>query len=164
MVIAKFGIPRQVIMDRDVRQTGRFRKEISNGMSLKQSLANGQAKVLNQTFEIFLHACIGLSRENWALQLNSSAFSWNSMPHSAMSSTAAYLLHGYTPVTKSTILHCPESMPSLSEPPLISRLRCSSLIENIMDNVSLLPKARTIVKPLLTKQPKVLKLRLFFLK
>ena len=81
-VIAKFRIPRQVIMDRDVRQTGRFQKEISNGMSLKQSLttayqpqANGQAKVSNQTFEISLHACIGLSRDNWALQLNSSAFS-----------------------------------------------------------------------------------------
>jgi len=55
-------------------------------------------------------------------------------------------------------------MTSLSKPPLISRLRCSSLIENITDDVSLLPKARTIVEPLLTKQPKVLKLRLFFLK
>ena len=74
-VIAKFRIPRQVIMDRDVCQTGRFQKEISNGMSPKQSLANGQAKVSNQTFEISLHACIGLSRDNWALQLNSSAFS-----------------------------------------------------------------------------------------
>jgi hypothetical protein len=138
-VITKFGIPRQVIMDRDIRRTGMFWKESSN--------------------EISLHACIGLARDNRALQLNASAFSCNSTPHSATSSASA---HKYTSVTGSAILHCSESMPRLSEPPPISRLRCSGIIENILDNVSLHPEVQKMVGPLLTEQPKVLKLRLSF--
>src|ERR1700685_1791971 len=74
-VTAKFGIPRQVIMDRDVHWTGRFWKERSNKISLQ--------------------ACIGLSGDNQVVQPNASAFSCNSMPHSAMSFTAA---HEYTPI------------------------------------------------------------------
>jgi hypothetical protein len=45
-VIAKFGIPRQVIVDRDIRRTGRFWMESSNKISLQ--------------------ACSGLSRDNRA--------------------------------------------------------------------------------------------------
>jgi hypothetical protein len=138
-VTAKFGIPRQVIMDRDVRRTGRFWKESSNKISLQ--------------------ACIGPSRDNWAVQPNASAFSCNSAPHSATSFAAA---HEYTPITEPAILPCLESMPRLSGPPPISGLRCSSIVGNILDNVSFHPEVQEMVGPLLTEQPKVLKLRLSF--
>src|SRR6202042_3534240 len=68
-VIAKFGIPRQVIMDRDVHQTGRFWKESSNKISLQ--------------------ACIGLFGDNRAVQPTALAFSCNCTPHSAISFAAA---------------------------------------------------------------------------
>ena len=38
MIIAKFGIPRPVIMNRDICQTGRFWEKIANRMGLKRSL------------------------------------------------------------------------------------------------------------------------------
>ena len=133
-VTAKFGIPRQVIMDRDVRRTGRFWKESSNKISLQ--------------------ACIGPSRDNQAVQPNASAFSCNSAPHSATSFAAA---HEYTPITEPAILPCSESMPRLSGPPPISGLRCSSIVGNILDNVSFHPEVQEMVGPLLTEQPKVLK-------
>ena len=54
-IISKFGIPRQVIMDRDTRWKGELWKEICKKMGMIRSLttayhpqANGQTKVLNQ--------------------------------------------------------------------------------------------------------------------
>jgi len=138
-VIAKFGIPRQVIVYRDIRRTGRFWMESSNKISLQ--------------------ACSGLSRDNRAFQHNVSAFSCNSAPHSATSFASA---QEYTPITKSAILPCSESMPRLSGPPPISRLRRSSIVGNILDNVSFHPEVQEMVGPHLTEKPKVLKLRLSF--
>src|ERR1700683_2421429 len=114
--------------------------------------------------EVSLRTYIGLSRDNWPLQLNPLPFSYNSTSHSAMSFISIYLVHRHPPVTKCTILHCSESIPRLSEPPLNSELRCKIIIGNIMDNVSLHPKAQEMIQPLSTKQPRAFKLRLFFQK
>ena len=138
-VIGKFGIPTQVIMDRDVCWTGRFWKESSNKISLQ--------------------ACSGLSRDNRVLQHNALAFSCNSTPHSATSFASA---HEYSPITESAILPSSESMPGLSGPPPISRLCCSSIVGNILDNVSFHLEVQEMVEQLLTEQPKVLKLKLSF--
>jgi len=140
-VIGKFRILMHVIMDRDVCWTGRFWKESSNKISLQ--------------------ACSGLSRDNQVLQHNALAFSCNSTPHSATSFAST---HEYSPITESAIIPSSESMPGLSGPPLVSRLHCSSIVGNILDNVSFHLEVQEMVEPLLTEQPKVLKLRLSFSK
>src|SRR5882762_3846191 len=67
-VISKFGIPRQVILDRDTRWRGEFWKEICDRMGMTRSLttayhpqADGQTEVLNQSLEISLRAYVGPS-------------------------------------------------------------------------------------------------------
>ena len=114
-VISKFGIPRQVISDRDTRWRGNFWKEICDRMGMARSLttayhpqADGQTEVLNQSLEISLRAYVGPSRDDWAKHLDALSLSYNSTPHTATGFAPAYLLRGYTPVTGSTILHSPE--------------------------------------------------------
>ena len=117
-IISKFGIPRQVITDRDIRWRGEFWKEICNKMGMTRSLttayhpqADGQTEVLNQSLEISLRSYIGPSRDDWAKYLDALALSYNSTPHTATGFTPAYLLRGYTPVTSSTLIHNPEGIP-----------------------------------------------------
>jgi hypothetical protein len=60
-IISKFGIPRQVILDRDTQWQGNFWKEICDRMGMTRSLttayhpqADGQTEVLNQSLKILL--------------------------------------------------------------------------------------------------------------
>jgi hypothetical protein len=60
-VISKYGIPRQVIMDRDVRWKGEFWREICDRMGMTRALttayhpqADGQTEIMNQSLEISL--------------------------------------------------------------------------------------------------------------
>src|SRR6202050_4348650 len=121
-IISKFGIPRQVISDRDTWWRGNFWKEICDQMGMTQSLttayhpqADGQTKVLNQSLEISLQAYVGPSRNNWAKHLDALSLSYNSTPHTTTGFAPAYLLRGYTPITRSTILHSPEPILRPSE-------------------------------------------------
>lgn len=117
-VICKFGIPRQVITDRDTRWKGEFWENICKQMGMRRSLttsyhpqADGQTEIMNQGLEISLRAYIGPSRNDWAKLLDGLALSYNSTPHSATGYAPAYLLRGFTPVTGSSILHNQEPVP-----------------------------------------------------
>src|SRR5882762_8671467 len=87
-VISKFGIPRQVILDRDTRWHGEFWKEICNRMGMIRSLtiayhsqADGQMEVLNQSLESYSWAYVGPSRDDWTSYLDVLALLYNSTPH-----------------------------------------------------------------------------------
>jgi hypothetical protein len=74
-VIAQYGIPRQVISDRDTRWKGEFWKEICDQMGMKRALttayhpqADGQTEIMNQTLEISLRAYIGPDQDNWVFK------------------------------------------------------------------------------------------------
>ena len=89
-IIAKYGIPRQVITDHDSRWRNEFWNEVCQLMGMKRALttsyhpqANGQTENLNKTLEIALHAYIGPSRNNWAQFLDTLAPSYNTTPHSS---------------------------------------------------------------------------------
>lgn len=110
-VIAKFGIPRQVITDRDTRWRHDFWAEMCRLMGMKRSLttayhpqADGQTEIVNQGLEITLRAYIGPSRNDWSDHLDAIAFSYNTTPHSSTGFTPAYLLRGYHPISGSTLL------------------------------------------------------------
>jgi hypothetical protein len=137
-VISKFGIPRQLISDRDTRWCGEFWKEICNKMGMTRSLtkayhpqANGQTEVLNQSLEISLQAYVGPSRDDWASYLDVLALSYNSTPHTTTGYAPAHLLQGYTPITGSTILHSLDSIDRPLEKPSQSKLHCGAILENI---------------------------------
>src|SRR6202034_788094 len=109
-VISQYGIPRQVISDRDTQWRGDFWKEICNKMGMKRALtmayhpqANGQTEMMNQTLEISLRAYIGPNRDNWVLSLDGLALSYNSTPHTATGFAPAYLLRGYVLITGSSL-------------------------------------------------------------
>jgi hypothetical protein len=110
-VISKFGIPRQIITDRDTRWKGEFWKEICRLMGVQRSLttayhpqADGQSEIMNQGLEIALRAYIGPTRNDWADYLDGLALSYNSNPHTATGFAPAYLLMGYVPTTKSSLM------------------------------------------------------------
>lgn len=65
-VISRFGIPWQVISDRDTRWQGDFWKEICQLMGMRWSLtmsyhlqSNRQTEIMNQGLEISIHTYIG---------------------------------------------------------------------------------------------------------
>ena len=72
---------------------------------------DGQTEIMNQSLEISLRAYIGPKRDNWVRSLNGLALSYNSTPHTATGFLPAYLLRGYIPVTGSSLLHSPDSIP-----------------------------------------------------
>ena len=116
-VISKFGIPRQIISDRDTRWRGDFWKEICRLMGMRRCLttsyhpqADGQTEVLNQGLKISIHAYIGPDRDNWSEILDALTLSYNSSPHTATGFSPAYLLRGYHPITSTTILSQPSSI------------------------------------------------------
>ena len=114
-VITKFGIPRQIISDRDTRWRGDFWKEICRLMGMKRALttsyhpqADGQTEVMNQGLEISIRAYIGPERNDWSDLLDVLALSYNTSPHTATGFAPAYLLRGYHPITRTTLLRSPE--------------------------------------------------------
>lgn len=116
-VISKFGIPRQVISDRDTRWRGDFWKEICRLMGMRRSLttsyhpqADGQTEILNQGLEISIRAYIGPNRDNWSDMLDALSLAYNSSPHTAMGFSPAYLLRGFQPITSTTILGRPSNI------------------------------------------------------
>ena len=97
-VVSKFGIPRQVILDRDTRWRGDFWKEICRLMGMRWSLttsyhpqADGQTEVLNQGLEISICAYIGPDQDNWSEIIDALTLSYNSSLHTATGFSPAYL-------------------------------------------------------------------------
>jgi hypothetical protein len=121
-VVAEYGIPRQVITDRDTRWKGDFWKEVCRLLGTQRSLTtsyhpqtDGQTEIMNQGLEIALRAYVGPDRDDWSDKLDGLALSYNSSPHTATGFAPAYLLRGYQPVTGSTLLQGGEFIPRPSE-------------------------------------------------
>lgn len=114
-VISKFGIPRQVISDRDLRWSKIFWTEVCQLLGTKRSLttayhpqADGQTEIVNQGLEISLRAYIGPSRNDWNQHLDALALTYNTSTHTSTGFSPAYLLRGYQPETASTLINQPK--------------------------------------------------------
>lgn len=111
-VISEYGIPRQIISDRDARWRGDFWQEVCKLLDTTRALttsyhpqADGQTEVMNQTLEIALRAYVGPSRDDWSGKLSALQLAYNTTPHSATGYSPAYLLRGYQPRTVSSLVH-----------------------------------------------------------
>lgn len=144
-VITKFGIPRQVITDRDTRWRHGFWEEVCRLMGMKCALttayhpqADGQTEIVNQGLEITLRAYIGPSRDDWTKHLDGIALAYNSTPHTSTGFSPAYLLRGYTPMTAANILGGQKSIPR----PLMgnneTNMRSTELMEDIRNTPQVL--------------------------
>ncbi len=105
-VICDYGLPRQIISDRDSKWTGSFWKEICTIMKIKRSLttahhpqADGQTEILNQILEIGLRAYVGPERDDWSELLHPFRLAYNSSINLSTGYSPAFLLRGYEPRT-----------------------------------------------------------------
>lgn len=103
-VYPNFGIPRQIISDRDPRWTGAFWKELVMLIGSRRALttahhpqADGQTENLNQTLEIALRAYINKAKDNWVDYLSSFKRSYNTGIHASIGMAPAYALYGFEP-------------------------------------------------------------------
>ncbi len=113
-VICQYGLPRQIISDRDSRWTGLFWEELCKKLGITRALttshhpqADGQTEILNQGLEISIRAYISQDKSNWEELLDFLALSYNSTVHSATGFSPAYLLRGFEPQTPASLLAPP---------------------------------------------------------
>lgn len=113
-VVSHYGLPQQVITDRDSRWSGTFWGELCELMGIRRALttahhpqSDGQSEILNQTLEIALRAYVSAARDDWSEHLDPLMLSYNSTLHTATGFAPAYLLRGYVPITPATIIHSP---------------------------------------------------------
>lgn len=117
-VVTHFGLPRQVITDRDARWRNSFWKQVCQHMNITRALttahhpqADGQTEILNQHIEIALRAYISPQLDDWSDHLDGLALSYNTTPHTATGYSPAYLLRGYQPTTVSNLMHNANAIP-----------------------------------------------------
>jgi hypothetical protein len=110
-VISRFGLPRQIITDRDLRWSGTFWEALCSQMNIKRALttshhpqADGQTEKMNQILQTALPCYTAPSRDDWDQHLEGFALSYNGTPHSATGFAPAFLLFGYLPKTGSNLL------------------------------------------------------------
>lgn len=110
-VIAHYGIPREIVSDRDRMWSGEFWKEVCSYLDLKRLLStayhpqtDGQTENLNQTLEIALRAYVNESLDNWVDQLMGFTLSYNTTKHTSTGFTPAFLLRGFNPRTPNIML------------------------------------------------------------
>jgi hypothetical protein len=105
-IISKYGIPKQIISDRDSKFTGTLWGELCKLIGAKRALttsyhpqADGQTEALNQTLEIALRCYVNPTRDNWDEYLDPFTLSYNTSCHSSTGYSPSFLLMGYHPQT-----------------------------------------------------------------
>jgi hypothetical protein len=100
-IVCHFGLPLQIISDRDTRWRNDFWREVCSIMGTKRALttayhpqADGQSEILNQTIEVALRAYINKDKNNWVDLLPSLALAYNNAPHTATKFSPSWLLFG----------------------------------------------------------------------
>ncbi|QRV93047.1 Retrovirus-related Pol polyprotein from transposon [Ceratobasidium sp. AG-Ba] len=106
-----YGLPRQIITDRDSRWTGSFWEHLTSLVGIKRSLttayhpqADGQSEIMNQTLEIALRSFVAPSLDNWDTILSGFTFAYNTTTHTSTGFTPAYLLRGFQLLKPSDLL------------------------------------------------------------
>ncbi|EUC61564.1 integrase core domain protein [Rhizoctonia solani AG-3 Rhs1AP] len=106
-----YGLPRQIITDRDSRWTGAFWEHLVSMLGIRRALttayhpqADGQTEIMNQTAEIAIRAFTNPAKDNWVKILSGFAHSYNTSTHTSTNQTPAFLLRGFQPLTTADLL------------------------------------------------------------
>jgi Integrase zinc binding domain/Chromo (CHRromatin Organisation MOdifier) domain len=110
-IVLRYGHPRQMIVDRDARWSQSFWASVTKHLDLDLLLStshypqtDSQMDKANDTLEVSLHAYTVGNRSSWAQWLGTLMMAHNSTPHSSTSYFPFFLLHGYSPKTKATVM------------------------------------------------------------
>jgi hypothetical protein len=105
-VVKYFGLPEDIVSDRDTRFTGRFWTTLFNmiGTELKFSTANhpqtdGQTERINALLEEYMRHYVTASQENWLSLIDPAQFCYNLHRSSSTGMSPAELAFGQQPIT-----------------------------------------------------------------
>lgn len=119
--IAHYGLFNQVVSDRDGRWKSGFWKDLCTHLGIKRLLCtsyhpqtDGQTENLNQVLEMALRAYVGSDLSDWAEMLAPFSLSYNSLIHSTMGYSPAFLLQGFQPITPGSVLAGNENHPNMA--------------------------------------------------
>jgi hypothetical protein len=105
-VIAKHGIPGDIVSDRDPRFTGHFWKEVSKLLDINLSFStawhpqsDGSTERVNRMVEQVLRTHTQQRQETWQENLSMVEFAINNAAHTSVKYTPFYLNYGQHPVT-----------------------------------------------------------------
>jgi hypothetical protein len=110
-VVYKYGIPRQMISDRDACWAKTFWASISKHLGLDLLIStshhpqtDGQTEKANDSLEVALRAYVASDRSSWANWLGPLAAAYNSTLHSSTNYSPNFLLFGYSPCTGTQVM------------------------------------------------------------
>lgn len=103
-VYIPYGMPKQIISDRDTRWSTSFWKHLTELMGSKRALttshhpqADGQTEVANQVVEVGLRTYVGPLRDDWSNHVGPFQHSYNTAVHRSTGYSPNFLLHGFQP-------------------------------------------------------------------
>jgi hypothetical protein len=118
-VVCRFGLPDDIIADRDPRWTSDFWRAVSSYLKTKMSLSSshhpqhdGQTEILNKRLEIMLRAYCAQDKESWSEWLHLLEFAYNSSPSASTGEPPYLLLYGFLPKSVLDFLAPPTSQPA----------------------------------------------------
>ena len=121
-VVQRFGLPLEMIADRDARWAKSFWAAVAGHLKLNVLLStshhpqhDGQTERQNQTLEIALRAYVAGSKTSWAKWLPALAFAYNSTPSLATGYSPSFLLYSFEP--RSPANHILRDSRSIMRPP-----------------------------------------------
>jgi hypothetical protein len=103
-VVKWFGLPRELVSDRDPRFVSEFWKTLAAAFETRLALSSahhpqtdGQTEVMNQHLETMMRAYVQSDPTEWSNWLDVLQFAYNNSNHSSHGEAPAQLLMGYTP-------------------------------------------------------------------
>ena len=111
-IVAHYGMPKQIISDRDRLWSNQFWKEICTILGATRLLStsyhpqtDGQTEVMNQTLEIMIRAYVNEELSDWNTKLDSLMLAYNTAIHTATGFSPAFLLRGFQPTLGGNVLN-----------------------------------------------------------
>ncbi|KZV16853.1 hypothetical protein F511_09784 [Dorcoceras hygrometricum] len=109
-VVKYWGVPGNIVSDRDPRFTGKFWTELfkllGSHLSFSTSMhpqTDGQTERVNALLEAYLRHFVSASQRDWAKLLDVAQFSFNLQPNESTSKSPFELILGYRPTTPQDI-------------------------------------------------------------
>ncbi|KAB2836622.1 MAG: DDE-type integrase/transposase/recombinase [Caedimonadaceae bacterium] len=142
-VFKNFGLPTQIISDRDARFTSLFWKSLFQRLGTKISLttayhpqADGQTERTNRTLEDFLRHFVNSYHTDWDEQLPLAQFSYNNSVSVSTGYTPFQIVHGVSPTTPIDLF---ERKPDEQLPEVVVTEayinRCKDVVNCAVDNI-----------------------------
>lgn len=103
-IVAKHGLPKEIISDRDKLFTSHFWESLTAQMGIKRKMStafhpqtDGQTERLNQTLEQYLRGYINYGQDNWVRLLPMAEFAYNSSKNATTGHSPFYANYGFEP-------------------------------------------------------------------